>query len=314
MNIIRGLHNLKSAAKNCAITIGNFDGVHLGHQHIFKLLHEQATAEQLHRTVITFEPHPHEYFSSSTAPPRLTLFRDKMQLLQNQPIDQTICLAFNRKLANMPAEDFINEILVQQLQMKYIIVGDDFRFGQQRQGDIDLLNKFSDRQGYCTATAPVLARNGQRISSTHIRQALQAGDLPLTTALLGHPFSITGRVAQGDQRGRHIGFPTANIRLNRHQPAIQGVYIVQVNGLGNDSLQGVANIGQRPTVNGTQQLLEVHLFNFDHEIYGQQINVVFLQQIRAEQRFDSLDALTQQIQTDVTAAKHYFTTLGKSSQ
>ena len=307
MELIRGVHNLYPRHRGCVATIGNFDGVHLGHQAVLKQTSEKARELELPATVITFEPQPQEFFRPEQAPPRLTRLREKMLALKPHAIDRLLCLDFNRYLANLTAQEFIDKIIVDGLQVRYLVVGDDFRFGKGRQGDFEMLVQAGKQYGFEVANTHSFTLGNERVSSTLIRQALWQGDLQHVKRLLGRPYSMCGRVAHGDKRGRTIGFPTANIYLHRQNTPILGVYAVQMNDVEQYPVNGVANIGTRPTVCGTRTLLEVHLFDFDQDIYGAHIEVSFVQKIRDEKRFESFDALKQQIHLDAQQARTILT-------
>ncbi|AKH21418.1 bifunctional riboflavin kinase/FAD synthetase [Sedimenticola thiotaurini] len=307
MQVIRGLHNLRAEHRGCVATIGNFDGVHLGHQAVFRHLRERAAAFGLPTTVVTFEPQPQEFFTPDGAPARLTRMREKLQALKDAGIDRVVLLEFGHKLAAMSAAQFVQELLVDGLDVKFLYVGDDFRFGRQRVGDIDLLRQAGEQHGFEVANMNTLMDGEARISSTRIRQALAQGDLDLAERNLGRPYRICGRVAHGDARGRTIGFPTANIDLHRKVSPVHGVFAVMLYGLAEGPLPGVANIGNRPTVTGdSRYLLEVHLFNFSRFIYGEHVQVEFRKWLRDERRFESFDALRQQIAQDAEQARNYF--------
>jgi riboflavin kinase/FMN adenylyltransferase len=288
-------------------TIGNFDGVHLGHQAVLKQTCDKAREMGLPVTVITFEPQPQEYFRPEQAPPRLTRLREKIVALRPHAVDRLLCLDFNHHLANLSAEEFIGKILVDGLGVQYLVVGDDFRFGKGRQGDFEMLVRAGKKHGFEVANTHSFTLGNERVSSTLIRQALAQGDLNRVEQLLGRPYSMCGRVAHGDKRGRTIGFPTANIYLHRKNTPILGVYAVQMKDVEQYPVNGVANIGTRPTVCGTRTLLEVHLFDFNKDIYGAHIEVMFIEKIRDEKRFESFDALKQQIQRDAQQARAIFT-------
>ncbi len=290
-----------------ALTIGNFDGVHLGHQAMLHALLLAAESLELATGVVTFEPHPREFFSPREAPPRLTTLREKLELLDAAGIDQVTVLRFNRTLAAMPAEAFVTEWLVNRLRTRWLLVGDDFRFGAQRTGDFETLQRVGAARGFeCFALSSVMAA-GLRVSSSAVRDALAAGRMDLARQLLGRPFFISGRVSTGQQLGRTLGYPTANIRLNRRVAPLSGIFAVSVSGLGASSWTGVASLGTRPTVSDSGEwLLEVHLFNFDRSIYGARIHVHFLHKIRDEIRFDSLETMTRQIAHDTATARDYF--------
>jgi len=306
MELIRGLYNLRPRHHGCIVTIGNFDGVHLGHQAVLGQLSEKAAALGLPSVVITFEPHPQEFFAAQDVPPRLTRFREKMQALRRYAADRVLCLNFNQELASMPAHEFIQKVLVDGLGVRYLVVGDDFRFGHKRQGDLKMLKAAGDREGFHVINMHTFNVDGARVSSTRIRAALAAGDLGMAEKLLGRSYRMSGRVVHGDQRGRTIGYPTANIYLHRRVTPLLGVYAVDVFGLDKEPLKGVANIGIRPTVNGRTCLLEVHVFDFADDIYGRHVQVEFLAKLRDEKRFESIAALKQQIQKDEQTARGFF--------
>ncbi|HHH39023.1 MAG TPA: bifunctional riboflavin kinase/FAD synthetase, partial [Sedimenticola sp.] len=263
MQVIRGLHNLRPWHRGCVATIGNFDGVHLGHQAVFRHLREQADRFALPATVVTFEPQPMEFFAPDRAPARLTRLREKLMAFRDSRIDRVVLLEFGPRLAAMPAPRFIRELLLDGLGVRYLFVGDDFRFGYDRAGDIGLLRQAGREHGFQVENMNTFLVGEERVSSTRIREALARGDLEQAAHNLGRPYRICGRVAHGDARGRTIGFPTANIDLHRRVSPLSGVYAVTVLDLEERPLPGVANIGNRPTVAGDPRyLLEVHLFDF----------------------------------------------------
>ena len=306
MELIRGLHNIKPRHRGCAATIGNFDGVHLGHQAVLGQLAQKASELGLPTTVIVFEPQPQEFFSPQAAVPRLTRLREKLQALRRFGVERVLCLRFNEALASMSPREFIRRILVEGLDVRYLVVGDDFRFGRGRKGDFALLQQAGWEHGF--PVVPMLTFNidDARVSSTRVRAALAAGDLAGAEKLLGRPYRMSGRVAHGDKLGRTLGIPTANVYLHRQATPVKGVYVVEVFGLDQEPLRGVANVGTRPTVNGTRCLLEVHLFDFDREIYGRYMHVNFLHKLRDEKRFDTLDELKQFMYLDVAHARDFF--------
>lgn len=306
MELVRGLYNLHPQHRGCAATIGSFDGVHLGHQAVLAELAAQGRERQLPVTLITFEPQPREYFMPDTAPPRLTRFREKLEVLQHCHVDRVVCLRFNACLAGLTADAFIQQILIDGLAVKYLVVGDDFRFGKQRTGNYSLLEQAGKTHGFPVVTTQTFNVGTHRVSSTRIRTALQKGDLSGAAALLGRPFWMSGRVAHGDKRGRTIGFPTANIYLHRTAVPVDGVFAVELRGIDNTPIHGVANVGTRPTVGGTRALLEVHLFDFDRDIYGRHVQVSFLKKLRAERKFESFQILKRQIQLDAEQARAFF--------
>lgn len=306
MELIRGAHNLLPRHRGCVATIGNFDGVHLGHQAVLGQLAEKAEALCLPTTVITFEPQPQEFFMGDRAPPRLTRLREKIHALRRFSVDRVLVLIFNERFANQSASEFIERILVEGLGVRYLVVGDDFRFGHRRTGDFELLQRVGMERGFQVVSMRSFLIDGERVSSTLIREALARGDLATAEKYLGRSYRMSGRVAHGDKRGRTIGFPTANIFLHRKVTPVQGVFAVEMYGLEREPIHGVANVGNRPTVDGTRSLLEVHLFDFDQEIYGRHVDVEFRYKIRDERRFESFEALKAQIEQDSRAARDYF--------
>lgn len=322
MRLIRGRHNLSryAAGEGCVATIGNFDGVHLGHRAIIQQLKARADAFGLPACVVIFEPQPLEFFRPEVEAGRLSTLSEKLALLQDAGVDQVLVLGFNQDFAELSAEAFVEQILVRGLRVRQVVVGDDFCFGRGREGNFRSLCEMGKRcgdesaadgcQGFAVADLHSVCIDGERVSSTRIRECLKAGDLAAAQRFLGRPFSITGRVFHGDKRGRTIGFPTANIALRRRHSPVRGVYAVrawEADGSKADSpVSGVANIGHRPTVNGTRHQLEVHLFDFDADIYGQRLRVELCQRLRDEQRFESIDDLVAQIGRDADAARGFF--------
>ncbi len=306
MELIRDLYNLHPHHEGCVLTIGNFDGVHLGHQAVIGQLAEKAGELHLPSVLMSFEPYPQEFFTPAAAVPRLTRFREKMLALRRYAVDRALCLRFNERLADMSARDFITELLVGRLGVRYLVVGDDFRFGWQREGDFELLREAGEKHGFQVARMHTVELDGERISSTRIRAALGQGKLALAEQMLGRPYRMCGRVAHGDKRGRDLGFPTANIKLHRMASPVNGVFAVELFGVTGEPVPGVANVGIRPTVSGTEARLEVHLFDFSQDIYGAHVHVDFLHKIREEQRFDSLQELVKQIELDVRDARAFF--------
>jgi len=304
MELIRGKHNLRPRHRGCVATIGNFDGVHLGHQAVFRALKAKAEVFGLPATVILFEPQPMEFFRPDQAPARLTRLREKLEQIRRCQIDRVLLLEFTRALAEMSAPDFIDQVLVQGLGVRHLYVGDDFRFGAGRAGDFALLQAAGRRLGFGVESLATVRHGGRRISSTRIREALLAGDLAAAEACLGRPYQICGRVSHGHKRGRTIGFPTLNVPLHRRVSPLRGVFAVTVQGLDGGDLPGVANLGTRPTVSGgNRPLLEVHLFDFDRQVYGAHIGVTFLSRIRDEKKFDSFEQLRRQIEADAAEAR-----------
>lgn len=306
MELIRGLQNIRTEHHGCVATIGNFDGVHLGHQAVLGQLAEKAAELNLATALITFEPQPMEYFFPDKVPARLTRFREKIFALQRYSVDRVCCLSFNDALAKLSAEDFIQQVLVDKLGVKYLVVGDDFRFGANRIGTFDMLVEAGKMHGFQVVSMHTFEIDAERVSSTRIRVALEQGDMSGAEKLLGRRYRMSGRVAHGEKLGRELGFPTANIHLHRQASALQGIFVVEVFGLDSEPLQGVASVGTRPTVNETKALLEVFLLDFDQDIYGRYIQVSFLKKLRDEEKFNSLDELKKQIQMDVEQAQAYF--------
>lgn len=306
MELIRGRHNLRPSHHGCVATIGNFDGIHLGHQAVIGQLAEKAASLSLPSTLITFEPQPMEYFVPDRVPPRLTRFREKVEALQRFSVNRVFCLNFNRALAELSASDFIQQILVDGLGIRYLVVGDDFRFGKGREGSFDMLQQAGAQHGFQVVNMHTFSIDGERVSSTRVRHALERGDMALAEKLLGRSYRMSGSVAHGEKLGRQLGYPTANIHIHRRAAPVHGIFVVEVFGLEKEPLQGVASIGSRPTVDGKRVILEVFLFDFDQEIYGEHLQVSFLHKLRDEEKFESLDALKDKIQQDVDQARAFF--------
>lgn len=306
MELIRGLHNLRPRHRGCVASIGNFDGVHLGHRAIVARLREHAAALRLPARVVLFEPQPVEFFRPQAAEPRLMRLREKLAALDTLAVDQVLCLRFDAHLAGMPREDFVDRLLVQGMGVRHLVVGPDFCFGHRRQGNVDYLATVGDAAGFGVEVAPPLQLEGERVSSTAVRQHLAAGDLGGAARLLGRPYTLHGRVSHGDARGRTLGFPTLNLPLRRRAVSLRGVFAVRVTGLAPAPLPAVANLGWRPTVGGSYPLLEVHVLDFSAEVYGRRVEIEFVRRLRDEQRFDGLDALRRQIDDDVRAARAVF--------
>ena len=311
MQIIRNIQNLKPSHHGCVATIGNFDGVHLGHQAVLGQLAEKADELCLPLTVVTFEPQPQEVFRPEKAPPRLTRFREKVQALRRYAVDRVLVLKFNKGFSQQSPDDFIQNLLVNGLGVKYLVIGDDFRFGKDRAGDFEMLQAAGVKHGFEVVNMHTFALDEERVSSTRVRSALGEGDLNEAEKLLGRIYRMSGRVAHGDKKGRTIGFPTANIHLHRINTPLRGVFAVELFGLEGEPLPGVANLGTRPTVGGMRTLLEVHLFDFEGDIYGKHVHVEFLRKLRDERRFDSFDELKAQILRDTEQARNFFAALAR---
>lgn len=306
MELIRGIHNILPSHHGCVLSIGNFDGVHRGHAEVIKRLVDKAHHFQLPATIMTFEPQPQELFRGDKAPARLSLLRDKVRLLDELEVDRLLCINFTPSFASQPAQAFIEDLLVNKLGVKYLVVGDDFCFGKGREGTFDMLVAAGKEFGFTVVSTQSFIVGSQRVSSTLVREQLQLGNLEQARRLLGHPFILSGRVAHGQKIGRTIGFPTANIALKRKVVPVRGVFAVRFFWDDSDIYEGVANIGFRPTVQGQVCQLEVHLFDFDGDLYGKRVEVELVAKIRDEQPFESLDALKKQILNDANEAKALF--------
>lgn len=307
MELIRGLHNLRPGHRGCVATIGAFDGVHLGHQAVIRHLLEKSAELRLPSVVIVFEPLPREYFAPSEAPARIMSFREKFIALRALGVDRLLRIRFTEALRSMTAQRFIDDIFVDGLGVRYIVLGDDFRFGADREGDALMLQEQGRRYGFEAAPTSTCVSDGDRVSSTRIREALEAADFGLAERLLGRPYSMSGKVVYGQQLGSTIGTPTANLELHRLRAPLAGVYAVEVYGAGLEGAQGVANVGTRPTVDeGFRANLEVHLLDRTIQLYGQHIDVLFRHKLRDEQRFGSVDALKGQIAADVQHTRDWF--------
>jgi riboflavin kinase/FMN adenylyltransferase len=305
MLFFRGIPNIKRFEQGCVLTIGNFDGVHLGHKRVLQKLKAQGQECNLPTVAMVFEPQPKELFDAQAAPARLTNIGEKAVLLASEGIDALACMAFNARFRGLSAQQFVEKVLVQGLNIKALIVGDDFRFGCDRSGDFNFLQKAGLEHGFSVLATNTVAQQGHRVSSTLIRDALHAGHLESVAQLLGRPFSIRGRVAHGQKLGRTLGVPTANVILKRNKTPLTGVFAVTV-ATAAGKYNGVANIGMRPTVGSLQPILEPHLFDFAGDLYGQRIEVTFNEKIRDEKRFNGLDELKAAIHQDIQLAKAYF--------
>jgi riboflavin kinase/FMN adenylyltransferase len=304
---MRITHGFRSLGTPHAVTIGNFDGLHLGHQAMLARLQNVARARGLPTCVLSFEPHPREFFAPEQAPARLSSLREKAECLQRQGIDRLHVFRFDHAFSALTAEAFIEQVLGRTLQARYVLVGDDFRYGAKRAGDFALLKQLGQSLGFDAEFLPTVEVAGERSSSTAVRQALAAGELEHAERLLGRPYSISGRVVHGDKLGRDIGFPTANIQLKHNRPPLLGIFAVELCGLNGEPLPGVASLGKRPTVKGADAIpvLEVHLFDFDADIYGRRVRVDFLHKLRDEEKYPDLDSLVAQISRDVENAKQF---------
>lgn len=322
MELIRGLHNLRPRHRGCVATIGAFDGVHLGHQAVLGQLMDEAKALALPSVVIVFEPLPREYLAPGEAPARLMSFREKCLRLSQLGVDSLLCIRFDESLRGMSAMEFAQALFVRGLGVQRLVLGDDFRFGREREGDASFLRELGQREGFSTLPTDTFAVDGERVSSTRVRDALAAGDLVLAARLLGRSYAISGRVVRGRQLGRQLGAPTANVELRRLRSPLAGVYAVRVQLPAPDrrtgvdarlqeralaAVPGVANVGTRPTVSdGTRANLEVHLLEGSPDLYGRRIDVQFVHCLRAEKKYASLEALRDAIQNDIDTAQRWF--------
>lgn len=306
MEIIRGLINLREKHRGSVVTIGNFDGVHLGHQAILKQVNERAAQLGVPSMLICFEPQPLEYFDEYNAPARLTRFREKVELLEGNGIDLVLCFKFNEETRSMTPEQFL-EVLTGKIMVRALFVGDDFKFGHDRSGDFELLSTAGQKHGFSVTNLYTLTYEHIRVSSSHIRECLERGEFDVAEKMLGHPYTITGKVVYGRQLGRTLGVPTANLQLHRYRAPIDGVYAVEISGL-DGRLIGVANVGVRPTLDETtlKPILEVHIFDFEREIYGQYVKIIFRRKIRDEIKFDGLEQLKKAIFADIANVREYF--------
>jgi riboflavin kinase/FMN adenylyltransferase len=306
MELIRGLHNLRPRHRGCVATLGAFDGIHRGHREVLEQLIAKGKALSLPTVVILFEPLPREYFAPVQAPARLTSFRERFTALREIGVDRVLRIRFCEQLQKMSASDFIQQVIVEGLGVHYLVAGDDTRFGHNREGDLNALKAAGEQHGFEAVDTKTLHVSDDRVSSTRIREALEQAEFEQAEQLLGRPYSISGRVIMGKQLGRQLGVPTANIQLHRIRAPLSGVYAVEVIGAG-EKQYGVANVGTRPTIDdGLQANLEVHLLNFDSDIYGQQLAVIFRKKIREEKKFSSLDELKSAIEDDIAFGRHFF--------
>jgi riboflavin kinase/FMN adenylyltransferase len=307
MELLRGLGGLRDRHRPCVATIGAFDGVHLGHQAVVAQTDGLATSLGLPTTVVTFEPLPREYLAGETAPPRLQSFRAKLEAFRSLGVDRLLCLYFNEALRSMSAEGFVRELFIDGLGVKALVLGDDFRFGRGREGDADFVRAMGEKAGFETHSMRTVAVDGERVSSTRLRQALGDGDFVGAEALLGRPYTISGRVMHGRRLGRELGAPTANIALRHRSLPVSGVFAVQVSGGGLENAPAIANVGTRPAVaSGQRANLEVHVLEGSPDLYGQRLTAQFFAKIRDEQRFDGVERLKEQIHKDIDAARSYF--------
>lgn len=307
MEFIRGASSIRARHYGCVASVGNYDGVHLGHQQVIRSLAKMGESLRLPTAVITFEPHPMEFFVPDRAPPRLMTVREKIEAMSSLGVDVLCCLRFNHDLANTEPEDFIKDLLVDKLGVEYFVVGDDFRFGRNRRGDFEMLRSLGETLGMQVARTESFTMDGNRVSSTRIRECLKSGDLTGAAKMLGREYSMSGKVVRGDGNGRRWGFATANVKPDFHNLPLSGIFIAEVTGIaGHDFYPAAASLGVRPTVDGDRKLLEVHVLDFDQDIYGRQIHVRFLKKLRDEIKFDSIDAMKGQIFKDIARTREFF--------
>lgn len=308
MELIRGLHNLRARHLGCVATIGAFDGVHLGHQAVLRHVIEKSRELNLPSTVVVFEPLPREYFAPLQSPPRLMSFREKFEALKKLGIDRVLRIRFTAKFRDMGAVEFIKRVFVEGLDTKYIVVGDDLRFGRDRAGDFQLLQQLGKEFGFDVVATQTITETAERVSSTRIRQALQNADFALAEQLLGQPYTISGRVIVGQQLGRTIGICTANLQLRRIRSPLNGVFAVEVAGIEKGQLlKGVANVGTRPTVSDLPKaILEVHVLDFNGNLYNKPLTVIFRHKLRDEKKFASISELKENIENDIANARAFF--------
>jgi len=300
MELIRGLHNMRPRHRGCVVTIGAFDGVHLGHQAVIRHLLDKSLELAVPSLVIVFEPLPREYFSPLKAPARIMSFREKFFAMRALGVDRLLRVQFNESLREMSAQQFLDDIFVTGLGVRYVVLGDDFRFGNDREGDLEFIRQQGQRYGYEARSTPTFSIDGERVSSTRIREALESADFAGAERLLGRPYTISGKVIYGRQLGQTLGAPTANLHLDRLRAPLSGVYVVEVSGAGLEAAVGVANVGVRPTVDDSIRAnLEVHLLDREVGLYGQHIDVTFRYKLRDEKKFGSVEELKENIARDI---------------
>jgi len=307
MELIRGLQNLHGRERGCAVTIGTYDGVHLGHQALLRRLKEHAAQLALPTVVLTFEPTPREYLAPQAPPARLTSLRERWRILGSMDLDALLLLRFGERLRNLSGEAFAG-LLARDIGARVVVVGHDFRFGCNGEATAPMLVDAGQRLGFAVDVVPPVNFDGARVSSSGVREALQRSDFALAERWLGRPYSMRGRVVHGQRLGRDLGFPTANLRIERRRTPLQGIFAVRVHGVEAMPLRGVASLGTRPTVGGVQTLLEVHVFDFSADLYGREIEVEFVAKLRDEENYPTLDALVEQIHRDAAQARRILST------
>jgi riboflavin kinase / FMN adenylyltransferase len=307
MELIRGLQNLLEREPGCAVTIGTYDGVHLGHQALLRRLKEHAAQLALPTVVLTFEPTPREYLAPDAPPARLTSLRERWRILAGMDLDALLLLRFGERLRNLSGEAFAS-LLARDIGARTVVVGHDFRFGCNGEATAPMLIDAGKRLGFAVDVVPPVTLDGARVSSSGVRDALKRSDFALAERWLGRPYSMRGRVVHGQRLGRDLGFPTANLRIERRRTPLQGIFAVRVHGVETTPMRGVASLGTRPTVGGIQTLLEVHVFDFSADLYGREIEVEFVAKLRDEENYPTLDALVAQIHRDVAEARRILST------
>ena len=303
MEFVRGLHNVRPQHRGCVLTIGAFDGVHRGHQEMIRVLRAQAAAKGMPAALMSFEPLPREYFAKGTPPARLTRFRERYEALCRHGVDRLICLRFDERMRAMTPPEFVEGVLVNKLGIGHVVVGHDFRFARNLDGNIATLREFGARHGFGVSEVPPFELDGERVSSSLIRQSLRTGDMAHAAKLLGRPYSITGKVISGARLGRTLGFPTANLRLQRRATPVAGVFAIRVSGCGLNDAPGVANLGTRPAINSGELLLEAHVFDFSGDLYRGYLRVDFIARLRDELWFPNVEELVAQIHKDAAQAR-----------
>ena len=303
MELVRGLHNISQRHRGCVLTVGNYDGVHLGHQQMIGVLKARAAQLRSAATVLVFEPSSKEFIDPDGAPPRLTRWREKFLALAAQGVERLVTLRFDERMRAMTPRSFVDELIVERLGTRHMVVGDDFRYGSNAGGTIESLRAAGQEHGFGVEQIAPFCFDGVRVSSTAVRERLELADYPGAARLLGRPYRMIGRVVRGRRLGRALGFPTANLRLMRRKPPVWGILAVWVHGIDSRPLPGVASLGTRPTVNGVEPLLEAHVFDFSGDLYGRAIEVEFVAKLRDEVKFESLDALMVQMQIDGARAR-----------
>jgi len=303
MDFVRGLHNLRPRHRGCVLTIGAFDGIHLGHQEMIRVLRGRARELDLPAAVMSFEPTPREFFNQASPPPRLTRFRERFEALAAYGVDRFVCLRFDDRIRRMTPDEFVDRVLVEGLDIRHIVVGHDFRFARDLKGNVTTLRSAGAAHGFEVTEVPPYEIDGVRVSSSLVREVLEAGDMRKAARYLGRPYRITGKVIPGQKLGRDLGFPTANLRLHRRATPIAGIFAVRVSGAGLENAPGVASLGTRPAVNGKELLLEAHIFDFDGDLYRRYLHIDFIERLREERWFPTLDALVEQMHEDAAQAR-----------